>query len=82
MANFLSGRKTKLDLGITSVTEADVTLDVVGIVTANQFNGNQVIGTPTIGSFRAGAYTPVNTEFTKDSIDAVSYTHLTLPTKA
>ena len=55
MANFLSGRKTKLDLGITSVTEADVTLDVTGIVTANQYNGNQVIGLPTIGNFRAGA---------------------------
>ena len=66
MANFLSGRKTKLDLGITDVTETDVTLDVTGIVTANQFNGNQVIGTPTIGNFRAGAYTPVSTEFTKD----------------
>ena len=73
MANFLSGRKTKLNLGITDVTETDVTLDVTGIVTANQFNGNQVIGTPTIGNFRAGAYTPVNTEFTKDSIDELNY---------
>tara|TARA_Y100001963_G_scaffold20866_1_gene26719 strand:- start:2115 stop:3959 length:1845 start_codon:yes stop_codon:yes gene_type:complete len=73
MANFLSGRKTKLDLGITSVTEADVTLDVIGIVTANQYNGNQVIGLPTIGNFRAGAYTPVATEFTKDSIDELNY---------
>ena len=123
MANFLSGRKTKLDLGVTDVTESDITLDVtgivtanqynssggvdavglvtartgikvntgevlvgvaasissvgdcdfVGIVTANQFKGNQVIGTPTIGNFRAGAYTPVNTEFTKDSIDELNY---------
>ena len=73
MANFLSGRKTKLDLGITSVTEADVTLDVTGIVTANQYNGNQVIGLPTIGNFRAGAYAPVSTEFTKDSIDELNY---------
>ena len=73
MANFLSGRKTKLNLGITSVTEAEVTLDVTGIVTANQFNGNQVIGLPTIGNFRTGAYTPVATEFTKDSIDELNY---------
>mgnify|MGYP003323189497 CR=1 FL=1 len=48
-------------------------LNAVGVVTADQFKGNQVIGTPTIGNFRAGAYTPVNTEFTKDSIDELNY---------
>ena len=45
----------------------------VGIVTANTYHGDQIIGTPTGGSFRAGAYTPVVTEKTKDSIDELNY---------
>ena len=40
-----------------------------GIVTANTYHGDQVIGTPTGGSFRAGAYTPTVNDLTKDSID-------------
>ena len=44
-----------------------------GIVTANTYHGNQVIGTPTGGSFRAGAYTPTVNDFTKDSIDELNY---------
>jgi len=45
----------------------------VGVVTANTYHGDQIIGTPTGGSFRAGAYTPVVTEKTKDSIDELNY---------
>lgn len=43
---------------------------VSGVVT---YYGNQVIGTPTGGSFRAGAYVPQVTDFTKDSIDELNY---------
>ena len=45
----------------------------VGVVTANTYHGDQIIGTPTGGSFRAGAYTPVVTEKTKDSIDELNF---------
>ena len=45
----------------------------VGVVTANTYHGDQIIGTPTGGSFRTGAYTPVVTEKTKDSIDELNY---------
>ena len=44
-----------------------------GIVTANTYHGDQVIGTPTGGSFRAGAYTPTINDFTKDSIDELNF---------
>jgi len=44
-----------------------------GIVSATTYHGDQIIGTPTGGSFRAGAYTPVVTEKTKDSIDELNY---------
>ena len=44
-----------------------------GIVSATTYHGDQIIGTPTGGSFRAGAYTPVITEKTKDSIDELNY---------
>ena len=44
-----------------------------GIVSATTYHGNQVIGTPTGGSFRAGAYSPNITDFTKDSIDELNY---------
>ena len=47
--------------------------NLTGIVTANTYHGDQIIGTPTGGSFRAGAYTPVVTEKTKDSIDELNY---------
>ena len=55
-----------------SDTNNDAVLNV-GIVTANTYHGDQIIGTPTGGSFRAGAYTPVVTEKTKDSIDELNY---------
>ena len=48
-------------------------LNYVGIVSAGTYHGNQVIGTPTGGSFRAGAYTPTINDFTKDSIDELNY---------
>ena len=44
-----------------------------GIVTANTYHGDQVIGTPTGGSFRAGAYTPTINDLTKDSIDELNF---------
>ena len=48
-------------------------INYVGIVSAKDFHGNQVIGTPTGGSFRAGAYTPTVTDYTKDSVDELNY---------
>ena len=48
-----------------SDTNNDAVLNVA-IVTANTYHGDQIIGTPTGGSFRSGAYTPVVTEKTKD----------------
>ena len=62
-------------------TDGDVTVDpngtgrlvVSGIVTANTYHGDQVIGTPTGGSFRAGAYEPDVNDLTKDSIDELNY---------
>ena len=44
-----------------------------GVVTANTYHGDQVIGTPTIGSFRTGAITIVNSDFTKDSIEELNF---------
>ena len=37
------------------------------------YHGDQVIGTPTGGSFRAGAYEPDVNDLTKDSIDELNY---------
>ena len=62
-------------------TDGDVTVDpngtgrlvVSGVVTANTYHGDQVIGTPTGGSFRAGAYEPDVNDLTKDSIDELNY---------
>ena len=73
----------RIDGGTISSTDSDgdVTVDpngtgrlvVAGVVTAPTYHGNQVIGTPTGGSFRAGAYTPTVHDFTKDSIDELNY---------
>ena len=48
-------------------------LVVAGVVTAPTYHGDQVIGTPTGGSFRAGAYEPDVNDLTKDSIDELNY---------
>ena len=45
----------------------------VGVVTANTYHGDQIIGTPTGGSFRAGAYVPTASDKTKDSIDELNF---------
>ena len=73
----------RIDGGTISSTDSngDVTVDpngtgrlvVAGVVTAPTYHGDQVIGTPTGGSFRAGAYTPTVHDFTKDSIDELNY---------
>ena len=73
----------RIDGGTISSTDTngDVTVDpngagrlvVAGVVTAPTYHGDQVIGTPTGGSFRAGAYTPTVHDFTKDSIDELNY---------
>ena len=44
-----------------------------GIVSATTYYGDQIIGTPTGGSFRGGAYTPKVLDKTKDSIDELNY---------
>ena len=40
----------------------------VGVVTANTYHGDQVIGTPA-GGFKSGAFTINNSDHTKDSIN-------------
>ena len=49
------------------------TIEYSGVVTATTYHGDQVIGTPTGGSFRAGAYEPDVNDLTKDSIDELNY---------
>ena len=44
-----------------------------GVVSATTYHGDQIIGTPTSGSFRAGAYEPDKLDKTKDSIDELNY---------
>ena len=44
-----------------------------GVVSATTYHGDQIIGTPTGGSFRGGAYTPTVHDKTKDSIDELNY---------
>ena len=44
-----------------------------GVVSATTYYGDQIIGTPTGGSFRGGAYTPKVLDKTKDSIDELNY---------
>ncbi len=48
-------------------------ISYVGVVTATTYHGDQVIGTPTGGSFRAGAFTPNASDLTKDSIDELNF---------
>lgn len=49
------------------------TIEYSGVVTASTYHGDQVIGTPTAGSFRSGAYLPTVHDLTKDSIDELNY---------
>jgi len=44
----------------------------VGVVTANTYHGDQVIGTPA-GGFKSGAFTINNTDHTKDSINELNF---------
>lgn len=48
-------------------------ISYVGVVTATTYHGDQVIGTPTGGSFRAGAFTLNASDLTKDSIDELNF---------
>ncbi len=45
----------------------------VGVVTANTYHGDQVIGVPTRGNFRSGAISIVQSDFTKDSIEELNF---------
>ena len=45
----------------------------VGVVTANTYHGDQVIGTPSSGSFRTGAFAPTVNDLTKDSIEELNF---------
>ena len=49
------------------------TIKYSGVVSATTYHGNQVIGTPTGGSFRSGAFSPTVNDFTKDNIDELNY---------
>jgi len=44
----------------------------VGVVTANTYHGDQVIGTPA-GGFKSGAFTINNSDHTKDSINELNF---------
>ena len=44
----------------------------VGVVTANTYHGDQVIGTPA-GGFKTGAFTIDNSDHTKDSINELNF---------
>tara|TARA_A100000164_G_scaffold89778_1_gene77535 strand:+ start:7 stop:1863 length:1857 start_codon:yes stop_codon:yes gene_type:complete len=44
----------------------------VGVVTANTYHGDQVIGNPA-GGFKSGAFTISNTDHTKDSINELNF---------
>ena len=44
----------------------------VGVVTANTYHGDQVIGTPA-GGFKSGAFTISNADHTKDSINELNF---------
>ena len=44
-----------------------------GVVSATTYHGDQVIGTPTAGSFRTGAYSAAVNDKTKDSIEVLNY---------
>jgi len=44
----------------------------VGVVTANTYHGDQVIGTPA-GGFKSGAFTIANSDHTKDSINELNF---------
>jgi len=44
----------------------------VGVVTANTYHGDQVIGTPA-GGFKSGAFTISNSDHTKDSINELNF---------
>ena len=45
----------------------------VGVVTANTYHGDQVIGVPTRGNFRSGAISISQADFTKDSIEELNF---------
>ena len=47
-------------------------ISAVGVVSATQFVGDQVIGTPG-GGFKSGAFTINNTDLTKDSINELNF---------
>ena len=47
-------------------------IEYSGVVTANSYHGNQVIGTPA-GGFKDGAFEIFNTDHTKDSINELNF---------
>ena len=49
-------------------------IDYSGIVTATTYHGDQIVGTPTVGSFRAGAMqSPEVDDKTKDQVEELNY---------
>ena len=49
-------------------------IDYTGIVTATTYHGDQIVGTPTVGSFRAGAMqSPAVDDKTKDQVEELNY---------
>jgi len=49
------------------------TIGYTGVVTASTYEGDQLIGTPSGGSFRGGAYSPTNKDKTQDAVDELNY---------
>jgi len=49
-------------------------IDYTGIVTATTYHGDQIVGTPTVGNFRAGAMqSPEVDDKTKDQVEELNY---------
>ncbi len=50
------------------------TIRYTGVVTAVTYHGDQIVGTPTVGSFRIGAMSsPDVTDKTKDQVEEINY---------
>ena len=85
--NFYDGHLfTEVDTGGVGIgtTVANITpwrerfgggqIDYTGIVTATTYHGDQIVGTPTVGNFRAGAMqSPEVDDKTKDQVEELNY---------
>ena len=58
----------------TGVTITSGGIHVTGVVTATTYHGDQIVGTPTLGSFRSGAMaSPTVADKSKDQVEEINY---------